>query len=402
MDPAEPQKQTSVGKRLLVQISGYDPRGVNFYYPLFSREAEKFGAKAGIDVRVGPRSRWRRHWREWTTATNSPDHAPHVRTLFLVWDDIVRAHWHRSRFALFRNAIGTYLSYLRTGLVSRAWRINRTPLIALLFPAVGFFFIHLLFIGGFGGLGFVVAAHSGVDSWLSWPAALAGALLGAFLAHKITPFLGGTWLIQTYCFCHRLALDPIPELETRLEEQVNDLLDLLHEDPPDELLISSHSVGTIIAILFLQKFLERGSWNGRISLLTLGQTIPLATFVQPQAGWLISRLQTVATHENVDWVDFTMPSDGACFALHDPLRASVDNPVHYPNPDSPKILSARFMEGFSPDRYKALRRDKYQFHFQYLRTPDKPADFDYPDVVLGNKRLPARFHHRQNQARDPT
>lgn len=394
------QDTRPVRKRLMVYISGFDPRGASFYYPLFAKETAKFAEKTGASVEVSPRSRWKKHWLEWTTRTGTPALAEEVRTLYLVWDDIIRAHWRRTRHGLFKSALRTYTSYVTTGLFRRAWRINKMVFIALLYPVAGFILIHAAWIAVLALAGWFIAHWAGLADPMPLCAGLLGAALGPLAGHRFTRYANGSWLIQTYCFCHDFARAPIPELEQRLDQQAADLADLIRTEKPDEVLICCHSVGTIISIPFLNKFMNLGPWEDRTSLMSLGQIIQLATFMQPQDGRLVTMLHDLATSGNLDWVDFTMPSDGACFALHDPLQSSLDTKVAYPGGKAPKILSARFMEGFSPEEYAKVRRDKYRYHFQYLMTPPGKADFDFPDVVLSRKRLWDRFDHRKTQARD--
>jgi hypothetical protein len=87
-------------------------------------------------------------------------------------------------------------------------------------------------------------------------------------------------------------------------------------------------------------------------------------------------------------------------ALLDPVRATFRESVNYPQPDLPKFLSPRFMEGYSEARYKELKRNRFMFHFQYFNSPDRPMAFDFPAIVLGGQRLPERFRDRKNKARN--
>lgn len=58
------------------------------------------------------------------------------------------------------------------------------------------------------------------------------------------------------------------------------------------------------------------------------------------------------------------------------------------------------MEGYSKERYKELKRDHFEYHFQYYMTPDIPAEFEFAAVVLEDMPLAKRFAHRENQARN--
>lgn len=390
-----------VSTRCVVQISGFDPRGASFYHGLFSREAAKHAEKHGIDIQIGRRRRRENHWHEWTTHTNHAEHATSVNIRFLGWDDIIRSHWIRSRPALFWKSCVTYFVFLKTGGLYRCFRMTWYPMVALLFPALGLIALYLILMLSLGAAFFALAMI--ILGLTGLKAALAGgigALTGAGSAHFISPHLKGGWLLRIFCFCRLLSEKPLPELEERLDGQAADLLAFLIKEQPDELLVVAHSVGSLVAFPLLDRVLESESWQGRVSLLTLGECIPLTSFLQPEEDTFNTCLRRVALHPRLDWIDFSMPSDGACFALLDPVRATFNQSIIYPQPDLPKFLSARFMEGYSNERYIEFKRNRYLFHFLYFMSPDRPAGFDYLAITLGDQRLAERFRNRKNQARN--
>jgi hypothetical protein len=227
-----------------------------------------------------------------------------------------------------------------------------------------------------------------------------GILCAIPLAHACSPLLNGGWLLRIFCFTKKIGCEGMPEWEQRAPVLANDLVQQIHEDPPDELLIVGHSVGATMAIVFLEELLKIGSYSGKVSYMGMGQCVQLVSFLQDDEGKFNISLRRVAESPRVEWVDFTMPSDGACIALQDPVRASLRNPPNYPRPDLPKFLSPRFMEGYSKQSFKRIKRDRFEYHFQYYRTSEKTADFEFAAIVLGNKTLAERFAHRKNQARN--
>jgi hypothetical protein len=397
-DPDTPSDR--VATRCVVQICGFDPRGASFYHGMFSREAAKHSEKRGINLDVGRRRRLGNRWHEWTAKTGHAGHAESVTFLFLGWDDIIRRHWTKSRPAMFRKACATYFTFLKTGGLFRCFRLTWYPMFALLYPALGFVALYLILMLALGAAFAGLAVFSGLTDMNPLLAGTLGALAGAGAAHLISPRLKGAWLLRIYCFCHLLAERPMPELEERLDAQVADLLEHLEKERPDELLVAAHSVGSIIAVPFLDRLLRSGKWQGRVSLLTLGECIPLTSFLQPQADSFNAILKRVALDPRLDWIDFSMPSDGACFALLDPVRATFRETIDYPQADLPKFLSPRFMEGYSKERFDELKRNRYLYHFAYLMSPDLPAAFDFPAIALGDKRLAERYRDRKNQARN--
>lgn len=395
-DPDAPSDPVTT--RCVVQISGFDPRGAPFYQGMFTREAKKYASKQGIDLHIGKRRRHGKLWHEWTTTTDHPGHAESVHFHFIAWDDIIRSHWTKSRLEMFFKACVTYYMLIKTGALYRCFRNTWRPMPALLFPAIAFITLYLVLMLVFG------AAFVGLTAGFIKPTILntvlvagIGALSGACAAHLMSPYLKGAWLLRLFNFCRLLAQRPLPELDERFDAQVKDLLAVLKKDQPDELLVVAHSVGTIIVFPFLDRLLKSGGWKGRVSLLTLGECIPLTSFMQAQDGTYNACLKRVATHPRLDWIDFSMPSDGASTALIDPVRATHDEKFDYPQPDLPKFLSPRFMEGYSKQRYNELKRNPYLFHFLYFMSSDLPSAFDFHAITLGDMRLAERYRNRRNQ-----
>ena len=59
-----------------------------------------------------------------------------------------------------------------------------------------------------------------------------------------------------------------------------------------------------------------------LSLLTLGQVVPMVSFL-PEARRLRRDLAYLATREELTWVDVTAPGDGCAFALCGPVSVCV-------------------------------------------------------------------------------
>ena len=194
----------------------------------------------------------------------------------------------------------------------------------------------------------------------------------------------------------RQALGQTPELEARLDQHAQALLNCLAGSKDDELILVGHSSGAIMAVSVMARALridpDLGRRGPRVALLTLGQWIPLMGCL-PQAQAFRDELRLLGAAPGIDWLDFTAPPDGCCFALTDPLQAcGIDRTGALP--DRPKLLSPRFMNMFEPQRYAQLRPDKFRVHFQYLMASDKAVEYDYFAITAGNQSLAERFAHR--------
>ena len=58
-----------------------------------------------------------------------------------------------------------------------------------------------------------------------------------------------------------------------------------------------------------------------------------------------------------------------------------------------KLLNPRFADMFDPPAYRALKEDRFELHFQYLKASPLPVDYNYFDITSGPVRLWDRFAH---------
>ena len=397
-----------VRRRQVFYLSGFDPRGAAHYRRLYGEQAAARERAGGPALAIGPRrrdgdlaSRWR---------IDSADGAA-TDYRFLHWDDLIRAHWLRGELQLIAAYLGVIWLGLRTGALVRVLRASGPPFVAVMFPLV----LLLLLMAAGGAAGWL--ADTALLRWLGGgatadlmpPAALLtlrlAGLFAGLLAFAGVMQLGRLaerrlncyWLLRIYAFSIRLARGRLPDVEERLDDFADLLVEHCQHDDADEVLIVAHSVGTILAPMLLARalaidpdFALRGP---RVSLLTLGQCIPMVSFL-PQAKAIRADLAALAATPEIDWIDFTAPTDGACFALVDPLASSG-----IAQPDAaaprPKLLSPRFARLFTPATYQRIRRDWYRIHFQYLMAGElaatEPGAYDFFAITAGPLRLADRF-----------
>jgi len=164
----------------------------------------------------------------------------------------------------------------------------------------------------------------------------------------------------------------------------------------DELLIVGHSSGGSYAASVAARVIEMGASKGEgphLSFLTLGQTIPMLSFL-PGAQRLRDELRLLGKTEACDWIDVSSLADGACYALSDPVGVSgVAPPMKERR--NPKVISATFWEAVSPEMKARLKGRWFRIHIQYLCAFDTPVDFDYFRITSGPIRLADRFRDRK-------
>jgi hypothetical protein len=384
-------------------LSGFDPKGPAHYHRLFAEQAALAARVGGYEVEVGARRRASEHTAGWTVSWQpattdgivDPEAVVHTEVEFMRWDDIVREHWPREPLVLARDLVETSALYLRTGALWKMLQLSWPPVVALVTPLL--LLIALIACLPLAlAIGCWVGARSG-----SWAAGAAVGLslfaVACGLAWLAERRMNMRWLLRSYAFTGRQGTQGWPQLEDRLDRLAQRIVQRMSEaaadlsQPIDELLVVAHSSGSIMACSVLARALaldpqltQRGA---RVSLMTLGQWNPLLSSL-PSAHRFRAELTRLGAEPALDWVDFTAPPDGCCFALTDPLAAAG---IASTRPDHPKLLSPRFAALFTPATYRKIRSDRFQLHFQYLMASELPGDYDYTAITSGPLTLGARF-----------
>jgi hypothetical protein len=383
---------SEVRRRCVFYLSGFDPKGAGHYHGLFKEQAALQASAGGLQIEVSARQRQPSGNHAWTVRAVEGDAVVETWYEFLRWDDIVRSHWHRRQWHLWRDMIATCLYNMRCGVLWKCWKLTWAGGLALTMPVI-------LLIAALVGipLGSAVVGAA-MHAWSgSTPAALVAAAVAAALlvvgARKLEARYSMYWMMRSYAFTRLQAQGRVPELQERLDIHAQRVAQRIAEAQDDEVLVVGHSSGTIMAVSILARALEQlphpRAGGPAVSLLTLGHCIPMFGLL-PSAHRFRSELACLAADNQLAWVDFTAPSDGCCCALTDPVSASnAIAPVRHP--DHPKVLSPRFAQMFDAQAYKELKKDKFRMHFQYLMASRRPVDYDYFRMTAGRKTLGARF-----------
>ena len=392
-----------VRKRCVFYLSGFDPKGVSRYYALYREEALKQSRISGMVIDVGPRQKtsggnvfWEVTTQVTTRVTTQVEAqlgggvvVTHFE--FLRWDDIVRHHWPRNQARLFFAVMATTWLNFRTG---AAWHMLKLawPPVAAMFSA--FMLLCAVWLGTpLLAAGVFAAVTPGGGPWAAVAAAGVACALWIQCGRLLEKKFSMLWLMRSYAFTAQQAQGKVPQIDARLERHAATVQQRIEAALDDEVLVVGHSSGAMLAASVLAKVLRRATADGAskpvVSLLTLGHCMPMLGCL-PQAKAFRDDLAVLASAPAFDWVDFTAPPDGCCFPLVDPLAAcGVQDVARLPG--RPKLLSPRFAEMFDAATYRALSRDKFRIHFQYLMATAKPVPYDYFAITAGPQTLAARF-----------
>lgn len=379
-------------KRHVFYLSGFDPRGPAFYRRLYQSEAARQSVVNGMALGIGERTKPGAHSQAWRIQAQTDAGTVETTYEFLRWDDLIRKYWQRNELRVLLDYCRVYAMCIANGMFGHVLKTAWPPFVAAVVPLILVLAMLALAMVAGWGTGRAITAVGGAGA-LAWAGALgvfAGVVqLGRLLERRLNSF----WLLRIYAFTRRQAGEHLADLEERLDGFARQLVAQAQAGEDDEILLVGHSTGTIMAVSVLARALaldpQLASHGPRISLLTLGHCIPILSFL-PNAQRFRDELACVAQASAIDWVDFTAPTDGACFALIDPVAATG-----IARPDGaeprPKLLSARYVTLFTPKTYAAMKYDWYRHHFQYLMAGEKAGDYDYFAITAGPQSLGERY-----------
>lgn len=374
-----------VTRRRVFYMPGYDPFPARRYRELYRREGAAQAAFSGYEIMVrtdGERDGWR-------VAARIEGAAIDTRVRVLVWSDIVRSSMRGGVARTYAAMVRTVWAYVRTGAFGRVMRLRKGPVIAALYP-VAMLSLQLALAVVVAGIGAILGGWIGLFLGLA-----AGTLLLRWF-HAKDRHLYAYYLMRNFAYSAS-ANGAIPEgLSQRLAMFGDEIAAAIEEDV-DEVLVVGHSSGAHHAITILADLLraERIPLAApAVSLLTLGQVIPMVSFL-PDAHRLRADLHLMAKQDRIAWVDVTAPGDGCAFALCDPVAVSGVSP---PAPIWPLVLSAAFTRTLRSRTWRRLRWRFFRLHFQYLCAFDalsgRPGEYDYFRITAGPLTLGGRMGRR--------
>lgn len=374
----------SVRRRHVFYVPGYDPMPPRRYRELYrsegAKQAEISGYNLSIKGATGQKERY-----HWNVNTNTDGADVETRVEFLLWNDIVFDSMRSTILQTYWLLLKTLWLYLSSGTLRALTKLRRAPMIAAMYPVVVLF----------GQIVFSFMLGKMLSSVLGGPIGLIFgiAVFGAFLIlfRRLDKHFFAYYLLHDFAFWaqERGAMPKV--LADRVDSFASRIADALDEDV-EEVLIVGHSSGAHLAVVLAAEVLRRRAAAPKLALLTLGQALPVVSFL-PDAWDLRRDLQQVSMRKDIAWVDVSAPGDGACFALSDPVAVSGVAPPEGQQ-YGPLVLSAAFTKTLSPEALKASRWNFFRRHIQYLRAFDRPLEYDYFQITAGPLRLKDRFSAR--------
>ncbi|TXE78372.1 DUF829 domain-containing protein [Campylobacter peloridis] len=365
-------------KRDVFYIAGYDPRGYRHYYTMFKKNLAEQNTLLNYDYTLSKAQvNAYAFWQIQTPCTNTT-------YTFLSWNDIVKKNWSEGIKDALSDCYSFFRIYTITGLFLKFGKESPHQLITGYYP---FFYVLLSLIFtlvcAFGSLFYLQNFHI-VLGILAFIACL---VVLPKMLYKLGKKLAVFWIARICSFCANWEKNSQGELELRMDDFSRVIFEKLKENENDknyELILSAHSVGTVLCINVLTKVLRKCEKENisfkNLKILTLGECIPLVSY-QKRSFEFRKDLEYLGS-KNLIWYDFTSIIDGACFAQVDFIRTSGVKAQF-----SPKYLSAKFHTLYKNKDYKKIKKDKYKAHFLYLFATQIQGVYNFFEFIIGKNKL---------------
>jgi hypothetical protein len=371
-----------VHRRLVIFVQGYEARSLAEYFRNFSREYRLTCEHHGLSGEIGAIDETPEDFSaDWDVTTKGGDWQVETRCRLLRWNDLVQKDFERAAWwkivQMYRTTGIALLNGAFGRMLKKNWRFAAVSFLPiLLITALVLFgsFIGLLcmnlvialrapdlvakFVGvvtGLGGFGSLL--------WLTEP--LTGLLKWCDEAASIDEFVNGKR----------------KDWSERLDLFAKEVAHAVRDSDADEALIIGHGFGAALAINVMGRALTRdpalGSQGPRVTLLTLGASLPVISF-NPEAKGFRNRLRQLAEASDVDWVDVQSRDDLFSFAPFDPIAGNdivLDPPAR-----NPHVLGIR-LPSWPPGKA----------HARFLMANDRLGDaYDYYLICCGPSDLMTR------------
>ena len=366
-------------ERDIFYIAGYDPRSYRHYYLLFKDNLAKFNKINSFDFNISKINKDEKY-----PYFNIKNEETNIKYHFLPWNDVVKKNWSKTYFDAWKDWFDVFKIFVITGLFLKFAKESIYQIITGYYPLVYMLFSVLFsFLFSFG-IYFFIEKYFGIFSIFIF-------LLLFLIFNKLFFELGKKiavfWISRICSFCANFQRKRKGELDQKINDFALYIFDILkknHNNKNYEMLLISHSVGTIVSIcvaaLVLKKCKEENIDFKKFKMLTLGECIPLLSY-QKNCDEFKKELEYVASF-NITWYDFTSIIDGACFPQVDFIKTSGVNSKY-----GPKLYSAKFHTLYEKNNYKKIKKDKYNAHFLYLFANELSGRYDFFKFCLNKEFL---------------
>jgi hypothetical protein len=365
--------RTTVAKRLVFHVGGYDPITPHAAAQRrFARELQRFGltwsVKTSIDALKDGVDETK-----WNVTASGPNWEVVTEYHLIRWDDEVGNFSRRAIWRRIPHGIIAFLDFATAGALWGYVRANWYYAAFFLYP----FFT-------FGAL-IAAAFLVGVITFNISGSVLIGIVAGLI---ALAALLTGPWrwlhidtLFDDWIFSREYVRRDSSTIEQRLGRFAAEIVAVARSSNADELLVVGHSLGAVIAIDLLDRALRLdpalGVGGVPVTFLTIGSSV-LKIGLHRGATRFRAAVARVALSPGIFWGDYQARVDIMNFYNTNPMAEMA-----LPTEDGPVVRLVEFGRMLEHATYRRIRRKFYRLHCQFVSGNDRRAPYDYFMLVCG-------------------
>ena len=361
-----------VTRRIVYHIGGYDSVSPTSAYQRFARELRRFESTWSADAAVSSPAT-NDDVASWSIAASGPNWRVETEYRLVRWDDVIDADEKEPVWRQIPRALLAFVDFVQGGALWGYLRTNWRYACFFLYPYVILGLIAALAV--FLGKASAERAGSPVLGLILGAAAFV-ILLTWSVRHLYLQQLFNDWI-----FSRTYVRHGHPVLDGRLERVARDLVAAAESDQADEILVTGHSLGAVLAIDLMDRALrlkpDLGETGPRIAILSIGSSI-LKIGLHRGAIRFRSAVEHVASARHVFWAEYQALTDVMNFYKIDPVAAMGLHAAGHP-----VIRTTRISRMLDPAFYRRIRRNFFRVHCQFVSGNDRRAAYDYFMLLCG-------------------
>ena len=365
--------RTTVAKRLVFHIGGYDPTmppaGAQ---RRFVREMGRFQrtwlVQAFIDGLRDSTDQIK-----WKVTTTGPNWQVETDYHLVRWDDVIESFKQRPIWFRIPQGILAFVDFVAAGALWGYLRTNWHYAGFFLYPFVAF---GLLVLAAFlvGEFAFKVGASISLTIGIG---------LLAFATLLVGPW---RWLhlddlFDDWIFSREYIQSGSSIIEQRLDRLAAEIVAAANGSDEDELVVIGHSLGAVIGIDLLDRAVKLdptfGARKMPVMFITIGSSILKLGFHRG-ASRFRAAVERVARAPGIFWADYQARIDVLNFYDTKPMAEMA-----LPTENEPVVRLVEFSRMLERAMYRRIRLNFYRLHCQFISGNDKRAAYDYFMLVCG-------------------
>ena len=365
--------RTTVAKRLVFHIGGYDPTmPPASAQRRFVREMGRFQrtwlVKAFIDGLRDSTDQIK-----WKVTTTGPNWQVETDYHLVRWDDVIESFKQRPIWFRIPQGILAFLDFVAAGALWGYLRTNWHYAGFFLYPFVAFgvLIVAAFLVGEFAfKIGGSISLTIGIGL-LAFATLLVGPWRWLHLAD----------LFDDWIFSREYIQSGSSIIEQRLDRLAAEIVAAASGSDADELVVIGHSLGAVIGIDLLDRAVKLdptlGARKMPVMFITIGSSILKVGFHRGATRFRAA-VERVARAPGIFWADYQARIDVLNFYDTKPMAEMA-----LPTENEPIVRLVEFSRMLERAMYRRIRLNFYRLHCQFISGNDRRAAYDYFMLVCG-------------------